>query len=140
MIDIARGVAIDENELVFQSSRSSGPGGQNVNKVSSRVTVLFDVNSCRSLSSEQKSRILRRLHSRATKDGVIHVSSQVHRSQAANRQAAIERLAELLSGALRRPAPRKPTAVPQRCRIKRLENKARRGRLKKLRSGDDIQD
>ena len=140
MIDIVRGISIDESELVFQTSRSSGPGGQNVNKVSSRVTVLFDVGSCPSFSPELKDRIARRLRSRITKDGIMRVTSQVHRSQAANRQAAIHRLAELLRVALQRPAARKPTAVPHRSKLKRLENKARRSRLKKLRSGGGITD
>ena len=84
MIEIARGVHIREEDLLFEASRSSGPGGQNVNKVSSRITVLFDVSACASLSQQQKAVILRRLKNRSTAGGVIRVTSQEHRSQPAN--------------------------------------------------------
>jgi ribosome-associated protein len=97
MIKIKPGIEIAENELVFRASRSSGPGGQNVNKLSTRVTVLFNVMNCRSLSEEQKKLILKRLSKRISKDGLIKVVSQRHRSQKANRQAATERLVELLA-------------------------------------------
>jgi ribosome-associated protein len=140
MSEIIKGIHIDEGSLGFQASRSSGPGGQNVNKVNTRITVIFDVKACPSLSDEQKSRILARLRSRATAQGIIHVTSQSHRSQAANRNAAVERLFELLRVALTPRPRRKPTTVPYRAKQRRLEKKAKRGSLKKLRTADITQD
>lgn len=134
MIELAAGVHISESELVFEASRSGGPGGQNVNKVSSRITVLFDLANSPSLSDEQKSLIARRLGNRITAGGIIRVTSQQYRSQLANRQAAVERLAKLLSAALIRPVPRKATSVPRSAKLRRLRQKARRGNLKKLRA------
>ena len=99
---MSRGNLIPEDELAFKFSRGGGPGGQNVNKVNTRVTVFFDAANSRSFSDEQKERILRRLASRADKDGVIRVVSQQHRTQKANRDAAVERLEELLKGALKK--------------------------------------
>jgi ribosome-associated protein len=138
MLEIAKGVHIDEAALVFHASRSSGPGGQNVNKVSTRVTVQFDVRSCPTLTDEQKARIFARLKSRITSEGVLQVTCQDYRSQPANRRAAAERLVELLSGALFQLPPRKPTRTPYRARARRLEAKARRSSVKKLRSSTDM--
>jgi ribosome-associated protein len=140
MSEIIKGVHIDEGSLGFQASRSSGPGGQNVNKVNTRITVIFDVKACPSLSDDQKARILARLRSRATTEGIIQVTSQSHRSQAANRNAAIERLFELLRETLTPRPRRKPTAVPYRAKQKRLEKKAKRGSLKKLRAAGTAQE
>jgi ribosome-associated protein len=140
MIEIAKGICIDESDLVFHASRSSGPGGQNVNKVSTRITVLFDVRSFRFLSTDQKSRILGRLRNRATSEGFIRVTCQSSRSQASNRQAAVDRLAELLREALVQRTVRKPTQTPYRAKVKRLEKKARRSNLKRLRSAGDFSD
>ena len=78
MIEIMDGIEIAEDELVFTASRSSGPGGQNVNKVSSRVSVLFDVSNCVSLSEQQRRRVLRRLASRVSKDGLVRAVSYTH--------------------------------------------------------------
>ena len=126
-------VEIKEEKLVFRFSRSGGPGGQNVNKVNTRVTLFFDVASCESFSDVQKKRILKRLATRANRDGVIRVVSQKYRTQKANRRAAIERLGVLLDEALKQRAVRKKTAVPEYARQKRLEEKRRRGLLKKQR-------
>ncbi|HSV26745.1 MAG TPA: alternative ribosome rescue aminoacyl-tRNA hydrolase ArfB [Sedimentisphaerales bacterium] len=136
MIEIAAGVHISEDELVFEASRSSGPGGQNVNKVSSRITVLFDIASSPSLSDAQKALVSRRLGNRITTGGVLRVTSQQYRSQLANRQAAVERLAELLRVALVQRPPRKATVVPRSAKLGRLRAKAYRSRLKKLRSAN----
>jgi ribosome-associated protein len=129
-----RGILISEDELVFKFSRGGGPGGQNVNKVNTRVTVLFDAANSRSFSDEQKERILGRLASRADKDGVIRVVSQQYRTQKANREAAVERLEELLRGALKKKKIRKKTRVPEAARRERLEKKKRRGFLKRQRA------
>ena len=134
MIEIKNNISISKEELVFRFSRSGGPGGQNVNKVNTRVTVLFDAANCESFSDEQKRLILKRLATRANKNGVIRVVSQRHRTQKANRAAAVERLGELLREALKKRSVRKKTAVPERAKQKRLEEKKRRSMLKKQRT------
>jgi ribosome-associated protein len=134
MIKISRGIFISEDELVFKFSRGGGPGGQNVNKVNTRVTVRFDAANSGSFSGEQKGQILKRLASRADKDGVIRVVSQRYRTQKANREAAVERLEELLRGALKKKAVRKKTRVPEAAKRERLEKKKRRGFLKRQRA------
>ena len=134
MIEITDEIRISEQELVFKFSRSSGPGGQNVNKVNTRVTVLLDVAGCESFSDTQKNRILRRLASRASKKGIIRVVAQGQRTQKANRAAVVERLVELLQNALKKRAKRKKTKVPQRAKQQRLDEKKHRGLLKKQRA------
>ena len=134
MIEISDGISISTDELIFRFSRSAGPGGQNVNKVNTRVTVFFDVAGCAAFSDEQKKRILKRLRTRAGKNGVIHVVSQRHRTQSANKRTATQRLVELLRWALKKPAVRKKTKVPYRVAQKRLKEKKRRGMLKQQRN------
>jgi len=134
MIEISGGIFISENELVFKFSRSGGPGGQNVNKVNTRVRVLFDVAGCGSFSDIQKERILKQLSTRADKNGVIRVVSQRYRTQKANQRAAVGRLGELLGEALKREAVRKKTEVPEAVKRRRLEEKKRRSMLKKQRT------
>ena len=139
-IDINEGLSIPRREISFVASRSGGPGGQNVNKVSSRVSLIFDVNASPSLSPEQKRCIRRRLATRVTRAGILRVSCQVHRSQAANRRTAVERFAALLAAALTRRRRRVPSAVPGGEKRRRLESKRRRARLKRDRrsvSGDE---
>lgn len=133
MIEITEDIFIDDGQLVFKTSRSSGPGGQNVNKVNTRVTLFFDVAECEVLSDIQKKRILTRLSTRADKCGVVRVVSQKFRTQNANRRAAVERLQQLLKDALKTKPVRKKTKVPERARLRRLEEKKRRSMLKKLR-------
>ena len=134
MIEIKDGIEISEGSIVFKFSRSGGPGGQSVNKVNTRVTVLFDVANCESFSDEQKKRVLARLSTRANKDGVIRVVSQKFRTQKANRRVAIERLCELLREALRKKPVRKKTKVPEAVKRRRLEEKKRRSMLKRQRA------
>ena len=133
MIEIRDGISISENQLVFKFSRSSGPGGQNVNKVNTRVTLFFDLANSANLSGLQKKRILKQLAGRASKEGVIRVVSQRHRTQKANRIAVVERLQELLNLALETKPIRKKTKVPNSARRKRLEEKKRRSIIKDLR-------
>jgi len=134
MIEIKKGIFISEDELVFKFSRSSGPGGQNVNKVNTRVTLFFDVPNCEGLSGIQKQRILKRLATRANKNGVVRVVSQRHRTQKANRQAALERLVELLTEAIKTKPVRKKTKIPTSAKLRRLEEKKRRSLLKRQRA------
>jgi ribosome-associated protein len=133
MILVTDRLAIPSEELSFTASRSSGPGGQNVNKLSTRVTLQFDVLRSPSLTEDQRQRIFAKLKSRISKDGVLRVSCQQSRSQAANRDRAVERFVELLRQALRRRRRRKRTAVPASARERRLEEKKRRSRVKAAR-------
>lgn len=128
------GLDIPDDELSFSFSRSGGPGGQHVNKVSSRVTLYFDVDGSTVLSEEQKAILRRSLHGRLSKAGVMRVSSQRHRSQAANREEAKRRFVELLCDALAGREPRRPTRVPRKAKEKRLSEKKRRSELKRSRS------
>jgi ribosome-associated protein len=139
MIEITDGVFISEDELVFKASRSGGPGGQNVNKVNTRITLFFDVTECEVLSDIQKRRILDRLSTRADKNGIIRVVSQKFRTQKANRRTAVERLQELLREALKTKPVRKKTKVPERARLRRLEEKKRRSMLKRQRAEKDFE-
>lgn len=134
MIEVTDALRIHGNELRFVASRSGGPGGQNVNKVSTRVTLRFDVAGSRSLSEGQRRRIHERLSTRIGKDGVLRVVSQRHRSQAANRRAATERLVELLREALKRTPPRKRTRIPRAARERRLAQRRHRSRIKRERA------
>ena len=138
MIEINGGIFIHEDELVFKVSRSSGPGGQNVNKVNTRVTLFFDVANCGSLSDWQKRRILARLATRTDKNGVLRVVSQKFRTQRANRNAAVERLQELLAGALKTRPIRKKSKVSYAAKQRRLEDKRRRSLLKRQRSAKNL--
>ena len=132
--EITRGIFISEDEVVFKFSCSSGPGGQNVNKVNTRATLYFDVEACSDLSNWQKRRILERLATRADKHGVLRVVCQKHRTQKANRRQAFERFGQLLAEALKRRRPRKKTKIPRYAVEKRLAEKRRRSELKKQRA------
>ena len=138
MIAITSDLSIPDEEFVFKVSRSGGPGGQNVNKVNTRVTLFFDVANCECLSSAQKQRILRRLATRIDKDGVLRVVSQKYRTQKANRRVTVERLQGLLADALKTRPVRKKTRVPYAAKQRRLEEKRRRGLLKRQRAGKNV--
>jgi len=137
MIEIKDGVVIREDELVWKVSRSGGPGGQNVNKVNTRVTLLFDVANCTNLSDVQKQQILTHLSSRADKNGVIRVVSQRFRTQRANRDFALDRLRELLEEALKEMPIRKKTRIPYAAKQQRFEKKKKRSILKRQRAKKD---
>ena len=104
MVWITDSLEIPDDELTFTASRSSGAGGQNVNKVNTRVTLTFDLAASSSLTAAEKDRIAERLATRVNKTGVLRVTSQRHRTQAANRDAAVARFTELLRSALLRGA------------------------------------
>jgi ribosome-associated protein len=133
MIEIKDGTSIPESEIHFTFSRSSGPGGQNVNKVNTRATLLFDVRNTQSLTLEQKELILERLKGRINREGTLRVISHRHRTQGENRDAAMARFEELLHDALEPGKVRKRTKVPYITREKRLEEKKRRSEIKRVR-------
>ena len=133
MIKINDKISIEEDELSFTFSRSSKPGGQNVNKISSRVTLLFDVAHSSSLSEQHKHQIMNRLKTRINKEGVLRVVSQRHRQQAANREVAVERFVELLQEALKPVKARKKTRISFAAQKRRLKEKKHRSKLKKER-------
>jgi len=133
MIAIRSDLSLPEGELRFSVSRSGGPGGQHVNKVSTRVSLEFDVDASPSLSDAQKRKIHERLSSRLTRDGRLRLSCGVHRSQAANRREVVERFVRLLGEALRPRRRRVPTKIPPAARIRRRDEKLHRSRLKRER-------
>lgn len=133
-IKISDTLSISYRELRFTAARSSGPGGQNVNKVNTRITLWFDVINSPSLSDHQKELIRDRLKTRINKEGILRVISQRYRTQASNRDAAIERLASLLRGSLQEGLPRRETKIPKAAKERRLDEKKRRSRIKERRS------
>ena len=138
MIEIPDDIFIDENEIIFKVSRSSGPGGQNINKLNTRVTLFFDVANCGSLSDTQKQMILARLRTRADKHGVLRIVSQKYRTQKANRRAAVMRLQDLLADALKIRPIRKKSEIPYTAKQRRLKEKRRRSLLKQQRSAKNL--
>lgn len=133
VIEIIPGLVIPDEELRFTASRSGGPGGQNVNKVNSRVTLLFDVDGSRVLTVDQKARLRERLAGRISSAGLLRVVSQRHRTQAANRRAAQQRFEDVLRQALTDDPPRVATRPSPAARQRRLLHKVRRARLKNAR-------
>ncbi len=127
-------LSIPEEELRFKASRSSGPGGQNVNKLNTRMTLLFDVETSPSLSQEQKEFIQRRLATRINHEGVLRVVCQRHRTQAAKRRGATERFVEMLVDVLKKRRPRRKTRISAAVKRRRREERAKRSRLKRSRS------
>jgi ribosome-associated protein len=134
MIDVMPGVSIAEEELHFDASRSGGPGGQNVNKVSSRVTLTFDVGRSAALSGEQKRAVMEKLAGRINKEGVLRVISQRTRSQELNRADATERFSELIRDALTPQRRRIKTRVPRGAHERRVDEKKKRAVVKQGRS------
>lgn len=134
MIEINPSLSIPESELNFRASRSSGPGGQNVNKVNSRITIEFDLDGSPSLSDEQKARIREKLATRISTEGILQVSSQKFRTQRGNREEAMAQFARLLRAALHEKPKRKKTKVSKAARQKRLDDKKARAQLKRDRS------
>jgi ribosome-associated protein len=124
---------IDESEIVETFVRSSGPGGQNVNKVASAVELRFDARRSQSLPNDVAVRLIKLAGSRATQDGVIVIFAQKFASQPRNREDARARLSALLIKAQEREKPRRATRPTLASRIRRLDEKGRRGTIKALR-------
>ena len=140
MIRVLPGLSIPDDELTFTASRSGGPGGQHVNKVNSRVTLTFDVNASTALSNEQKRRVRTRLARRVSSAGIVRVVARASRSQLLNRDAAEERLGELLRAALAPTKLRIKTSLPATKRRSRVEEKRHHSEIKKdrvYRPGND---
>ena len=135
MLRVTDTISIDESELSESFVRSSGPGGQNVNKVSSAVQLRFDVRKSPSLPNDVAIRLMRLAGKRLTKDGVIVIIAQQYRDQTRNRADARERLFELIRAAAVKPVPRRATKVPRAQKRIRVEGKKRRGHIKSLRGG-----
>lgn len=133
MLKISRQVSIPENEIDIQAIRAQGAGGQNVNKVSSAIHLRFDSQSS-SLPDYYKQRLLKCRDHRITRDGVIVIKAQQFRSQEKNREEALRRLQSLVQSVAITPKKRLPTRPTRAARMKRLEEKTKRGRLKQLRN------
>ena len=138
MIRITETISIDDSELEESFVRSSGPGGQNVNKVSSAVQLRFDVRRSPSLPNDVAIRLMRLAGSRLTKEGVIVIVAQAYRDQSRNRAEARERLVDLIREAAVRPTPRRATKVPKAAKKRRLEGKRHRADIKKMRRGKGV--
>ncbi len=133
-IEVRRGLVIPAAELRESASRSSGPGGQNVNKTSTRVTLRWDVGASEALSESQRRRILSKLASRITLGGELVVHAQAHRTQRRNRELARERMAELLREAILTKRRRVATKPSRASRERTLEAKKRRSSVKRGRA------
>jgi ribosome-associated protein len=134
MIEINSSLSIPEEEIRFTFSRAGGPGGQNVNKVSSKATLWFDVENSAALSEYQKNLIRQRLANRISGEGVLQVVAMQHRTQKANREEALRRFVELLATSLIVKPRRKKTRISVGVKERRLQAKKRRSLLKSSRT------
>jgi ribosome-associated protein len=133
MIRVTRSIAIDESEMHFDFLRASGPGGQNVNKVSTAVRLRFDTLACSSLPEDVRARLMGLAGRRVGADGVLRIEARRFRTQEANRQDAIARFVQLLRQAAERPRARRKTKPSAASRQRRLEAKRRQAQAKQAR-------
>ncbi len=139
-IRVNRQVTIDEDEVHFDFIRASGPGGQNVNKVSTAVRLRFDVRGTASLPEEVRERLIRLAGKKVGDDGFLSIHARRCRTQESNRRDAIDRLVELVERACQRPQPRRATRPTAGSRERRLAAKRRRGETKEGRRVHDRSD
>ena len=133
MLEINSEITIKSSELHFDFVRSSGPGGQNVNKVASAVQLRFDIRNSNSIPEEIKPKLIKLAGKRVTSDGILVLDARTSRSQSQNREEALERLRSLILKALHKPKPRRKTKPTRASIEKRLRNKKARGSVKRLR-------
>ena len=133
MIRVTAQISIDEREIEESFVRASGPGGQNVNKLATAVQLRFDIRGSPSLPAEVRARLERLAGARLTREGVLVIIAQRHRTQARNREDALDRLIELIRRAAIAPRPRRPTRPTKASRERRIEGKKRRSGIKRLR-------
>lgn len=133
MIPVNADLALDERDLEERFVRAAGPGGQNVNKVSSAVELRFTLDGYSALPADLRQRLARLAGRRLSSEGVIVIQAQSHRTQDRNRAEALERLVELVRQAAHRPKPRKATKPSKAVKARRVDSKTRRGDVKALR-------
>jgi ribosome-associated protein len=133
MIPVTAQISLDEREIAETFVRASGPGGQNVNKLATAVQLRFDARHSPSLPPEVRARLERLAGSRLTRDGVVVIIAQRHRTQGRNRQDALDRLIDLIRQAAVAPIKRRPTRPTKGSRERRIEGKKRRSGIKHLR-------
>lgn len=133
MIRVTPRIHIDEREIEERFVRASGPGGQNVNKLATAVQLRFDVRRSPSLPEDVRERLERLAGTRVTREGVLVIIAQRHRTQARNREDALERLVQLIRSAAIAPRPRRATKPSKAERERRIEGKKRRASIKRLR-------